>query len=126
MGEHRHPLLRQRGIGGLGEACIPFDIPRIEPVMNVMGGEENVKGCVVGMRVATSHSRSGTWTTKAVINMRLKGMGRLDAATESFSPRSPLERRKKSPEDATIIHIDSHWPWDQCVRRPGLRYFACV
>ena len=58
--------------------------------------------------------------------MRLKGIGRLDAVTESILSKVPSRKAKKSPEDDTIIHIYSHWPWDPCVRRPGCVTFACV
>src|ERR1700733_12754742 len=51
--------------------------------------------------------------------MRLKGIGRLDAVTESILSKVPSRKAKKSPEDDTIIHIYSHWPWDPCVRRPS-------
>ena len=50
MGEHRDPLLGQRRICGLRKTCIPFGVPRIHPMMEIVGGEENMKRCVVGVQ----------------------------------------------------------------------------
>jgi hypothetical protein len=44
----------------------------------------------------------------AANRIKLSGIGRFQMATESVLSKVPLDGHGKVPEDATIIHIDSH------------------
>ena len=48
------PLLRKRRIGGLRKARVPLRIPRIEPVVQVVRGKEDMEVRVVGLQAAAS------------------------------------------------------------------------
>ena len=48
--KHSDPLLRKWRICGLRKARIPLQVPGIEPVMNIMGGKEDMEVCVVGLQ----------------------------------------------------------------------------
>src|ERR1700721_4484799 len=106
MRQDGYPLLRQRRVSGLGEACIPLEVPRIEPMMDVMRGEENVKGCVVGVQ---RQLREEKWQMHGRSHQQYEADwdGPLPSSDRFSSLQGPLFiKLEPTAEEARLLHLE--------------------